>query len=278
MIKRDGMEIKGFRNKNASLARDILDICKTGEYTSANGVIVDISTALAKAKAGTIFYEDLIDQTEITPIVPTLEVINETTTQAATRLLAAGKENLVALNFASARCPGGGFLAGAQAQEEDLCRASALYPCIKNKPMYYNANILCDDTYYTDGIIYSPEVPFFRNDHSMFLEEPYLLSIITAPAPNVSAINLTIDSQEKQMATLYFRMVKILQIAHKHGHKNLILGAWGCGAFGNNPTIVALQFLQALETVPAFEHVSFPVYDTREGAVLFETFKQVVVK
>ncbi len=255
MIKRDGVTIVPARGKNKGIAKDILDICEAKEYTSANGATVSIAEAFDKAKDGTVFYPDLIDQEVHTPVTPTLEVFNETTTQAAQRLLAAGKDNLVALNFASARNPGGGFLAGAIAQEEDLCRASALYPCIKTKPAYYNANILCDDSYYTDGIIYSPKVPFFRNDHSIFLEEPYLLSIISAPAPNISSMK-DID-EELLVGKLYLRIVKILQIAHANGHKNIILGAWGCGAFGNDPTMVATIFMEALETVPVFEHVCF---------------------
>ncbi len=275
MIKRDGVVIVPARSKNKTVADDILNICKAKEYTSANGVVVSIAEALDKAKEGTIFYQDMIPQEEHTPIEPTLEVINETTTQAAQRLLAAGKDNLVALNFASARNPGGGFLAGAQAQEEDLCRASGLYPCIKNKPAYYNANVLCDDTYYTDGIIYSPKVPFFRNDFKVFLEEPYLLSIISAPAPNISSMK-DID-EELLVSKLYLRIVKILQVAHANGHKNIILGAWGCGAFGNDPTMVAALFMEALKTVPVFEHVCFPVYDTRDEKVLFKIFKQIVL-
>ncbi len=275
MIKRDGVAIVPARGKNKGIAKDILDICEVKEYTSANGVTISIAEAFDKAKAGTVYYPDMIPQEAHVPIVPTFEVINETTTQAAQRLLTAGKENLVALNFASARNPGGGFLAVALAQEEDLCRASALYPCIKTKPAYYNANVLCDDTYYTEGIIYSPKVPFFRNDHSIFLEEPYLLSIISAPAPNISSMK-NVD-EEILVSKLYLRMVKILQIAHANGHKNIILGAWGCGAFGNDPVMVASLFMEALNTVPTFEHISFPIYDTREEKVLFKTFKQIVL-
>jgi uncharacterized protein (TIGR02452 family) len=45
------------------------------------------------------------------------------------------------------------------AQEEDLARCSGLYSCLQSKPLYYNANILKDDSLYTDGMIYSPNVP-----------------------------------------------------------------------------------------------------------------------
>lgn len=205
---------------------------------------------------------------------PHFEVTNETTAQAAVRLSAQGQEDLVALNFASARNVGGGFLAGAQAQEEDLCRCSGLYPCLKKKPLFYNANILCDDTLYTDGVIYSPKVPFIRNEYNLLMEDPYELSIISAPAPNVNGTK-NID-HEVLNSVLLRRCQTILLVAHKHKHKNIILGAWGCGAFGNNPFDVVSIFMAALKTIPVFDHVCFAVYDTREPPEIYQTFKEVV--
>jgi uncharacterized protein (TIGR02452 family) len=77
------------------------------------------------------------------------------------------------------------------------------------------------------------------------------------------------------LRTLHQRAERILQVANARGHKNIILGAWGCGAFGNDPNIVADVFKSALLHVPYFEHVCFAVYDNREPPVIFETFKQV---
>jgi uncharacterized protein (TIGR02452 family) len=185
---------------------------------------------------------------------------------------------LVALNFAAAKNVGGGFIAGASAQEEDLCRCSGLYACLKSKPLFYNANILCEDTLYTDGVLYSPKVPFIRDEHLLFLEAPFELSIITAPAPNLTAMKAPKTWQEEEelsstlMDTLANRATKVLQIAEVNGHKNIILGAWGCGAFGNDVNQVTAAFEMALDKVP-FEHVCFAVYDTRQPPVLFETFR-----
>lgn len=276
MIKRNGVEVKTARTKNVSIARETINILQKKGYVSRNGSLVDIKEVLDAAVDGTEYYPAGTEfETKTNYVFPTIEVTNETTAQAAVRLMAQGKEDIVALNFASARNQCGGFLQGAQAQEEDLARCSGLYACVKKKPLFYNANVLCDDTFYTDGIIYSPKVPFFRDEYLLLLEEPFLLSLITAPAPNVSSLTKlgTLD-KELQEAVFIIRATKVLQVAAKHGHKNIILGAWGCGAFGNDPEIVTQAFNHALRAVPLFSHVCFAVYDTREPPVLFETFQR----
>jgi uncharacterized protein (TIGR02452 family) len=277
MIKRNGVEVMNARTKNVSIAKEMLEVIKNKKYTSLNGNEVDISKEMDAALDGTTYYEAEVfigmpaDQA---PIHPTIEVVNETTAQAAVRLQAAGITNIVALNFASARNQGGGFLAGAIAQEEDLCRASGLYGCLKRKPLFYNANIMCDDTFYTHGILYSPKVPFFRDEHNLFLEQPFELSIVTAPAPNLSGMKKE-GNINLLTGLIRERAIRILQVAHANGHKNIILGAWGCGAFGNDPEMVSKAFMLALSKVPYFEHVTFAVYDTREPFILYETFKEV---
>lgn len=273
MIKRAGVEVVDPRSKDKKIAQETLSIIKKKSYINLNGDVVDISSSLDAAINGTKFYQEAMPLKTFNFKKCTIEVTNETTAQAAVRLLSEGKQDIVALNFASARNPGGGFLSGALAQEEDLCRCSALYTCIKSKPIFYNENILCDNTYYTDNIIYSPKVPFFRNEHNMLLDKPFELSIISAPAPNVRAMD-KVDFEELDF-TLTARALKILEVAEFHGHKTIVLGAWGCGAFGNSPEVVSDVFMDALNQISAFEHVCFAVYDTREPPVLFETFQKV---
>jgi uncharacterized protein (TIGR02452 family) len=271
-MKRSGIELLNARTRNANIARETIAIIKQGSYASPTGAQIDISETTTNAIKNTILYDKPLPKKEYTATKPTIEVLNETTAQAATRLLSSGKDNIVALNFAAARNQGGGFLNGASAQEEDLCRCSSLYSCLKSKPMFYNKNILCNDPYYTNDIIYSPKVPFFRNEHNLFLEEPFLLSIISSPAPNLSGARPE-GLQTLLKGILRERAMKIFEIAEAHGHKTLILGAWGCGAFGNSPAMVAEAFKLAMQKVPTFEHICFAVYDTREPPVLFETFK-----
>jgi uncharacterized protein (TIGR02452 family) len=86
----------------------------------------------------------------------------------------------VALNFASATSPGGGFLSGARAQEECLARCSGLYACLADNPMY-GFHRARRDALYSDYAVYSPDVPVFRSEDpaGTLLDEPWLCSFIT---------------------------------------------------------------------------------------------------
>lgn len=290
MIKRAGATINSVTTRtksqsaiNSTLAKETLVILKNKSYVSPLGNTIDIESDLVHSIDNTKLYTDLSNipvqrrlGTAQELSKPVIEVINETTSQAATRLLKQNKDAIVALNFAAARNPGGGFLSGAIAQEEDLCRSSGLYSCLKSKPLFYNKNILCEDAFYTDDIIYSPDVPFFRNDDHVLLEQPYNLSIISSPAPNLNG-TMPAGWQALLKGIINERALKILDIAALHGHKNIILGAWGCGAFGNDPVMVATIVKETLKRFDCFEHIAFPVYDTRPGTTLFNTFKEILL-
>lgn len=281
MIKRDGKIIRNlnYPQTNNLLAKDTLKIIENKQYTTSTGKVIDLSKEIDFSIKNTLLYNNNTAPYKTNTESITFEVVNETATQSALRLLNAGKENIVILNFASAINPGGGFLMGAVAQEEDLARRSGLYACLKSKPAFYNANNLCDkeqEFYYTNNILYSPNVPFFRDEKYELLEEPYTLSVISAPAPNVSLMSEINESLIFQ--TLHTRATQILQIAAEHNHKNIILGAWGCGAFGNSAKMVASIFDLLLKTVtPHFEHVCFAVYDKRPDEPIFKTFKNIIV-
>jgi len=207
-----------------------------------------------------------------------MEVTPETTTAAAHRLVhVEGVERVAALNFASAKNPGGGWLGGARAQEEDLARCSALYRCLLAQPRYYEANRAHPSFLYTDHVIYSPAVPFFRDDDHRLLEEPFPVSIITAPAPNAGeALRRDPSAGPQLRAVLASRAGKVLAVAAHQGHRTLVLGAWGCGVFRNDPRNVAGVFddwLRSQDVSGVFERVVFAVYDrtrTRGALRAFE--------
>ena len=115
-----------------------------------------------------------------------IRVTNETTLGASLRLVERGLRPL-ALNFANGVQPGGGFLGGARAQEEVLCRSSALHATLVADPMYdEHAKRPRPDS--TDWAIYSPNVPVFRQDNGTALERPWLLCFLTCAAPYAPAI------------------------------------------------------------------------------------------
>jgi uncharacterized protein (TIGR02452 family) len=166
----------------------------------------------------------------------------------------------VALNFASATHPGGGFLSGARAQEEYLARSSGLYACLKDNPMYefHRSNY---DPLYSNYAIYSPQVPVFRSDDGLLLEEPYCVSIITSPAVNASKLDP--GRRREIKPAMWRRILKILSIGIMHGHDSIVLGAWGCGAFGNDSSEIARLFKDALEVnlKGAYRRVIFAIVD-----------------
>jgi uncharacterized protein (TIGR02452 family) len=263
------------------MARETVAICEVGFYKVASGERVDIAADLTRAKAGTVLYssEKLPSLTKQgTGPATRFEVRNETTFQALTRLDGSGG-HVACLNFASAKNPGGGFLNGSLAQEEALACASGLYPCLLTAPEYYERNRANRSTLYLDLIIFSPLVPFIRNDAGALLEKPILASVITAPAPNAGAIAQNEPANLRHVeSTLRRRTELVLRTAVAHGVEHLALGAWGCGVFRNDPRVVAGIFAEFLLTPGAFANaftsVTFAVLDRTAEQETYRAFAE----
>ncbi len=205
-----------------------------------------------------------------------VEVSNESSLSATRRLRDAG--DVACLVFASARNPGGGFLNGAQAQEESIARASALYPCLRAAREFYDVHRGNDDLRYSDRVIRSPRVPVFRDDSGALLDRPYLVTMLTAAAPNAGAIARSQPAHAASVPeTLRRRAARVLDIATAHEHPALVLGAWGCGVFRNDPVVVAEAFAAALRGRVGLTRVVFAVLDRMRGAPTYETFRRVLL-
>lgn len=191
---------------------------------------------------------------------------------------------MVLLNFASARNPGGGFLGGARAQEEELCRCSGLYRALLTQPTYYEVHRVNRSVLYTDHLIYSPRVPFFRvAADAPLLDDPFLPSVITAPAPNAGAIQRNQPELTVRIAaTFERRWANVLATAERHGHQTLVLGAWGCGAFRNDPSLVAHAARRVLESerfAAVFRRVVFAIPDSgRQSSRNLEVFRSAFAR
>ena len=184
---------------------------------------------------------------------------------------------MAVLNFASARNPGGGYLNGAQAQEEALCRASALYTCQLRAREFYDHHRADRDPFYTDRVIHSPAVPVFRDDRGRLLDSPHLVGFLTAAAPNAGVVRRTAPERVAELPrALAVRAERVLSVAVAEGYRRLVLGAWGCGVFQNDPAQVAGAFRTLLgpggRFAGAFEHVVFGVLDRTPGAAVREAF------
>ncbi len=275
------------RSERATTAAETVAIAQGGRYRAPSGKDVDMRDGVQLA----IHQTRLISPGECRSLrsrashllsersyATTFEVRNESTFGAGRRLVERfGPQSVAALNFASAKNPGGGFLNGSQAQEESLARASALYACLITQVGYYDANRSTSSLLYTDHMIYSPEVPVFRDDEDELLEEPWAVSIITSPAPNAGAIRKNEpDAVADIESTFRQRIEHVLAASVVHEQTALVLGAWGCGVFGNDPEMVARLFGEFLLNdgpyAKAFEHVAFAVLD-RQGDTL-KAFEQ----
>ncbi|MFC9895548.1 TIGR02452 family protein [Nocardia sp. NPDC127579] len=181
--------------------------------------------------------------------------------EAARRLFDDGGRSVGVLNFASARNPGGGYLRGARAQEEDLCRSALLYRCLLEAPDYYAAHRSSKDLRYSHRVIFAPAVPVIRDERGELLAEPYPVSFLTSPAPNAGQLRLRSDAPVSVRAELDERAERVLAVAVRHGVRELVLGAWGCGVFRNDPAEVAAAFQAALQVYgAAFDRVVFAVW------------------
>lgn len=181
---------------------------------------------------------------------------------------AARYENCMVMNFANAHNPGGGFLMGATAQEESLCRCSTLYASISGEAAkeMYKYNNTHPSKVESDYMLYS-EVCVFRNKNGELLEQPFLTGVVTVPAPN--RIGAALLASNEAVAEAMKRRIRILcLVARENGCRNLVLGAWGCGAFHNKPKHVAKYFRTVLIEEgygTLFDEICFAIYGREDG-------------
>lgn len=261
------MSLAGIAKANERIVAD-------GHYTTARGQLVELAGSVAASLAGTHLYRpgelgSLLEAAEgASPGRARVRVVESKTGEAARSLARETGAVPVALNFASARNPGGGYVRGARAQEEDLARCSALHATQLTQREYYDANRATSSLLYTDHLIYSPSVPFFRDERYELLDEPVLVSVITAPAPNAGEVLRQGQAGQIDIErTLRRRAGMVLAVAAARGDRNLVLGAWGCGVFRNDPSTVADSFgywLESSRFAGRFDDVVFAIY-TRGG-------------
>lgn len=213
--------------------------------------------------------------TEQEPTLPDTKVVRMTRyTMAAmdsfeALQLAASPGRTAVLNFACATTPGGGFLSGSRAQEECLCRMSTLYESLKSETagQYYTENREWPDPLRPVTFLYSPNVDVFRNPDLSWKEQPVRTQVITMAAPNVK--NGRARNAAPQEVKEYFLQAIRTMCSYLAGKADtLVLGAWGCGAFGNDPAAVAGWFRQVLVHegfARSFDQIIFAVRDGNSG-------------
>jgi uncharacterized protein (TIGR02452 family) len=131
------------------------------------------------------------------------------------------------------------------------------------------------DPFYSDYVIYSPDVPVFRSDEGDLLDEPYKVSVITSPA--VYAKRVQMERRDEILPAMWSRILKVLSVGRLHGHDSIVLGAWGCGAFENDPYEIAKLFNRALEEnfKGAYKRVAFAIVDWSEERRFIGPFQNI---
>ncbi|WP_405824928.1 TIGR02452 family protein [Streptomyces sp. NBC_01390] len=258
------------------LARGTEEIVAAGSYRASDGREVSLAVAIKAARAGTRLYGPgpLDVPPAAAPLDTSFEVTGESSLEAARRL----PGPVAVLNFSSARNPGGGYLNGAQAQEEALCRASALYACLTEVREFYDHHRTHRDPFYTDRVIHSPGVPVFRDDRGRLLDVPYKAGFLTSAAPNAGVVRRTSPDRAANLPqALASRAERVLETAATEGYRRLVLGAWGCGVFQNDPATVATTFRNLLvggRFEGRFEKIVFAILDRTSATTTKAAFER----
>lgn len=185
---------------------------------------------------------------------PSILFDKKSTIAAAVELSKAKKVGKIGvLNFADALVPGGLVEVGEVTQEESLCRCSNLYEglilrrCMEN---YYRYNQSLRSQIYSDRLIYSKDVLIFKHDSTHTpVDRPFYVDMITCPSPSCPCDN----------DILIHRIIGILRAAGHNGVTDIVLGAWGCGAFGQDAVTMGRNFGVALKECNYFKTVTFAI-------------------
>lgn len=274
------------RDENLLVFRDTEKFCKNNPAIKAS-----IDDSIQKQKL--ILEGESIDNINLDIYsMPAKLVISKKRTYEAAR--AYGNQKVAVHNFASASNPGGGVTKGASAQEECLCRCSGLYFCLNVRDMwngFYYPHRNAHDSIHNDDIIYTPEVTVFKTDTNapklMAEKDWYRVDVITCAAPNLRpnptnrfnpADGDPVSMTDKDLLLLHEkRLRRILDVAVSEGVETIILGAFGCGAFRNNPDVVALANKNVIKDyLHAFKNIEYAVYCNPKDDRNYKVFERMM--
>jgi uncharacterized protein (TIGR02452 family) len=190
-------------------------------------------------------------------------VLGTDTVSAAQKMSVIGRTAL--LNMASYKRPGGGVRRGAQAQEECLFRCSNLGDAIPstNYPLDIDEGLYTRDAY------------FFRDFYYGFIDT-FQVDVMTVPAFNLGEQEVDMNFYEQ---TTKDKIILMLGMAMENKAENLVLGAWGCGVFKNDPKTMARLFNEVLTEKfdGVFKNVVFAIINDKNSVDdNFNIFKNVI--
>lgn len=255
----------------------------------------DLSDSVVRAKKNTeVIYEDDYPSFDVDKTFDTvITVTADRSFQAAMRLSSENPGSKIAvMNFANAFHAGGGVVKGASAQEECLCRTSTLYPLIYRKSLYnsfYKYHIDKNTPKASDSLIYTEGVVICKTDEDlpkrMDKKDWVTVDVITIAAPDLrkssnvyfGLVNGGSNMNDAELFGYHVkRAIHMFTVAASKGADVLVLGAFGCGAFQNNPEVVARAYKIAIQEFPkVFKKIEFAVYCPPGGSKNYDVFSKV---
>lgn len=283
------------RQDEVSILNHTLECFSRGQYT-VNGKAVSLKLTEQQAKECYVYLPDEVHSIMLSedyrPLKTTRPMTvgchNEDTYSAAIRLAkekspAEGDrpEQVLVLNFANPVNPGGGVRRGSRAQEEDLCRRSSLLLSLEGEPAqrYYAYNRSLGTYMGSHAIILTPNAEIIKAPNGELLEESVIVSVLTCAAPMITC-GMEGLTPEQYIDMFYTRICGILKCAAYWGYDTLVLGAFGCGAFGNDAALISQLFYKAMKEFNCqdrkaesfFRQVEFAVLSRSPSAYNFKQF------
>ncbi len=283
------------------ILQDTFAVFRRGYYEK-NNCQINLKTTDAQRQQACVLLPDALEQMSKSLCVEEMHVKGalevtvqnmDSFTMAAisgqSAVLGDERKKVLVLNFANPVHPGGGAREGARAQEEDLCRKSSLLLSLEsaNARAYYVYNRNLRSYLGSDAIILTPEVEVIKGANYELLDEPFTVAVMTCAAPIISFEETDYLGEAEYEALLYQRIERMFHTAVYYGYTNLVLGAWGCGAFGNDADIIASLFCKVMRELQIpmkqggtatvgqlFRRIDFAVLDRSPERYNYQMFKK----
>lgn len=284
---------------NVAILNHTLEILEKGFYFTESGKKVSLQLTPQQMKECTVYFPEKIHKLGKDPKAShvyflgdvyvgcenadSFSVARVQATDTSVCMSDDYEKRVLVLNFANPVHPGGGVRRGARAQEEGLCRMSSLLHSLEGRRArkYYDYNKALHSYLGSDAMIYTPNVEIIKDEKGNLLDETTIVSVLTCAAPMLchGMDGMTQDEYEHLMSK---RITGILNVAASLGYKKLVLGAFGCGAFGNDARIVSDLFYRALKEFDydgmaakdMFRCIDFAVLDHTKDQYNFKEFSR----
>lgn len=298
------MFINNNRDNELNMFADTEAICKQGYYeikgeklpslkyrvvlkynkSELEQAVVFMNTRLSVVVNGVEeFTGEDIELTPLTDNRCTFSCENIDTFAMVQKLVAGGKKGILALNNASPVHPGGGVRKGARAQEEDLCRKSTLLMSLESEDAfeYYDYNRGLNNFNGSDACIISPNVEVIKDADGKKMRNTFTCAVLTCAAPKVNRGYNGLNKGQ-YIELVRNRIYVMLKVSAYMGYRNLVLGAWGCGAYGNDARLISNIFYEAITDFKycdctideLFESINFAVLDRTPDKYNFREFNR----